>query len=133
MDLPFLGTGVFDSEGVLELAPKVVDGAVFSAPAFAPDCEEPACREFVEAYRAAHDADPNQFQAHAWDAVHILAKAIAEGGYDGVAIRDAIRQIGTFDGAAGETTFKEDGTSVKPVAVKRIEGGTAETIDTVEP
>ena len=69
--------------------------------------------EFVRAYGAAYDgANPDHRSAGAYDAVHLLARVIAEGGASRDGIRRALDRVAgeqAFPGVTGSIKFDENG------------------------
>jgi branched-chain amino acid transport system substrate-binding protein len=61
---------------------------------------------FVKAWRAKFGERDTLWAARGWDAVHVMALALKKANAtDGAKVRDAIEQIGTYEGAAGEYAF----------------------------
>lgn len=89
-------------------------------------------RAFVERYRARYRRDPDSQAALAYDAVRLLAGALADGRRDPRAIRDWLAGVGregrqgspAFEGVAGTVTFDEHGDPVdKRFTMGVIQGG----------
>ncbi|HXA47316.1 MAG TPA: ABC transporter substrate-binding protein, partial [Burkholderiaceae bacterium] len=71
----------------------------------------PANVAFIAAYKAKYNADPDQFAAQAYDAMHIVASAIqsiklsGNLAQDRIALRDALPAVKS-DGATGKFAFR---------------------------
>lgn len=96
---------------------------------FHPDVSDRAKR-FAAAYRAAYQREPDSSAATAYDAVHLIARAIGDGHTSRGAIRDYLAGVGreggspVFEGATGPVRFDENGDPVaKPFTVVMIRGG----------
>lgn len=122
---PILGadgmTGAKDAGGIAE--------GVFVSSAFLPDAPGEAAQRFVSAYRQAYEgALPDHRGAMTYDAMYLLARAIAEVGTDRQALRDYMAsQVTTeapYAGVTGTIAFDENGDVVnKPVALGVVRGG----------
>lgn len=102
------------------------EGAWVGAP-FSPLDPRPETQKFVAAYRARYNETPDGNAALAYDATHLLAKAIAEVGTDRKAIRDylaSMTESTAFPGVTGSIRFGENGDPVgKGVVMTRIRNG----------
>jgi branched-chain amino acid transport system substrate-binding protein len=77
--MPFLGTGWSMSQTLIENGGSAVEGMAFTVP-FNPNSEAKAWKEFSELYKETF-GKPADFGAHqGWNAVQVLAGAIAQGG-----------------------------------------------------
>lgn len=77
----------------IELGGEAVEG-VHTGSRYFPDDPRPEVRSFVEAFRRKYGgADPDAFNAYAYDAINLAAAAIRLGGTDRRAIRDALGRI----------------------------------------
>jgi branched-chain amino acid transport system substrate-binding protein len=92
---------------------EAVEGLVYPTPAFDPDSDDPAVREFIERYRGMFGESFDVYAAHGYDAVLILVQAIEQEGYSPDGISFYLNAMNPFPGAAGETTFDEDGNARK--------------------
>lgn len=110
------------AEGVEVLA------EVFAAP---PEGEASRAGRFASAYRAKYGADPERYAANAYEAVHLLAAALAglPSPLEGAAKGDRLRQAllagqpypSVYDGVV---RLQEDGTLIRPLALLTVAGGT---------
>jgi|Deesub1362A_J573_1020465.scaffolds.fasta_scaffold00070_93 ABC-type branched-subunit amino acid transport system substrate-binding protein len=100
------GTGLFKTEA----SATFMANAVIGTRPGAPEGEE-AYENFVAAYRAEYDADPEVFCDTVYDAVKLIALAAeAAGSEDPAKVRDALLEVGqNYQGASGTITFDEGG------------------------
>lgn len=97
--------------------------------AYLPDQEGAANADFVQAYRAVSgDRVPDHRGAGAYDAVRLIAGALAAVGRDRTAIRDYLAGVGTthppFEGVTGRVVFDENGdVPEKPIVVGVVRDG----------
>jgi branched-chain amino acid transport system substrate-binding protein len=78
---------------------------------------------FNQSYKKAYARDSEMFAAHAYDGVRIIAKLIAEVGYDGDRIKTALYNVRDYPGVSGMTTFDRNGDVIKNVAIKIAKDG----------
>ena len=64
--------------------------------------------EYSRRYREKFGEAASTFGGHAWDAVHIVAKAIEKAGPDRARIRDEIENLKNFVGIGGVFNFSPD-------------------------
>ena len=123
-----------ESQEFLTAAGNAANGIVYTTTWFDPASEEPQVKQFVAAYRGKFGAAPaSPYIGYGYDAVQILAAALAQAKTPGEALRAAIVQTKRFPGVAGPSVFQDDGTVAKAIAVKRIRDGQYETITVVQP
>lgn len=129
--LPVLGSGGLEG---IEQAGPVAEGVYLSQP-YLPSLGSPANQRFVEAYRRRYPAaePPNQTAAATYDAVRLLAAALARGGTDRAAVRRALQEISAtapFEGATGRVWFDPaGGLHAGPVSVAVVRGGVLQPAD----
>jgi branched-chain amino acid transport system substrate-binding protein len=110
MKQPFIGGNGLNSPKLFEIAKDAGDNTVMGSP-WSAENTAPANKAFIAAYKAKFNADPDQFAAQAYDAMHIVAEALKSvtlsGNLDNdrLAIRDALPKV-TFDGATGKFAFR---------------------------
>jgi len=77
----------------------------------------PAYDEFCKRYKAEYGVEPGVYCDTVYDAVMMVAKAIKKAGvYDGIKIRDALREIGkNYEGVSGTITFNEKGDRISGI------------------
>ncbi len=125
MTQPLIGgdalTGI-QSEGVLAEGVHITSN-------YLPDKPGDANAKFLRAYAAISGGEqPDHRGAGAYDAVHLIAEAIRDGGSSRKAIRDALARIGqgrpAYDGVTGRVTFDANGdVPNKSVLVGVVRGG----------
>jgi len=108
---PFIGGNGFNSPKLFEISKLAGEGTFVGSP-WANTNPAPANQKFVTAYKQKYSgADPNQFAAQAYDAMHIAAAAIQSiklsGNLDAdrQALRDALPKV-TLNGATGPFKFR---------------------------
>ena len=126
---------ILGADGLLgvEEAGAVAEGVYVSTP-FLPDMPSPATQQFVAAYREKFGADPDAYAALTYDAVKLVAAAVAAVGSDRQAVRDWVAAVGngnSFEGVTGNIGFDENGdVAQKPVVIGVIRNGAVVTANT---
>jgi branched-chain amino acid transport system substrate-binding protein len=107
---PFIGGNGFNSTKLFEISKLAGEGTFVGSP-WANTNPAPANQHFVAAYKQKYNADPNQFAAQAYDALHIAAAALAGVKLSGKletdreAIRDALPAV-KYTGVTGPFKFR---------------------------
>lgn len=123
IELPLFGTGAILPEELVAAGGDAVEGLVFPTAAFDPDSDVQAVREFIQGYRARFGEGFDVYAAHGYDALLILVQAIEEESYRPEAISLYLNAMNPFPGAAGETSFDNDGNARKFHRMFVIQGG----------
>lgn len=127
INVPILGTETTEDPTIIENAGDAANGVIYSVPE-KPSQTDERVAHFLEAFREKYGEEPGITADAAYDAVYLLVDAIRENGYDGPRIRDYLLTVKNYHGAAGATTFDENGDCIKPFIFKRIEGRKAVVI-----
>lgn len=125
IELPLFGTGAILANQLVAEGGEAVEGLVFPTPAFDPDSENEEVREFIAGYREMFGEGYDVYAAHGYDAVLILVQAIEQEGYGADNISFYLNAMNPFPGAAGETTFDEQGNARKFHRMMVIRNGEA--------
>ncbi len=103
----FIGGNGFNSPKLGDIAGKSADGTLVGSPWFVGK-KDAANQDFVKAFKAKYNDEPDQFAAQAYDTLHIVAKAIdAAGAPDSEKIRDALGKT-TYSGVMGPFSFSAE-------------------------
>ena len=98
---------------------------------------DPSEADFIEAYRAKYDEDPqNAFAALAYDAAYLLKYAVenyANGDYSPESIRNAIAQVTDFEGLTGTISFADGNVPTKTVFINEFKDGESLNVTSVLP
>jgi branched-chain amino acid transport system substrate-binding protein len=105
-NIRFIGGNGFNSPTLGEIAGDAADGTLVGSPWFIGKAD-PANQKFVAEYRAKYKADPDQFAAQAYDALHIVASALdAAGSAEPDKIKDSLIKVKT-SGVTGPFSFAD--------------------------
>ncbi|MFC0328652.1 ABC transporter substrate-binding protein [Paenibacillus sepulcri] len=109
LNLPVMGGDALDSDSLIEIGEKAVEGVVVAS-IFNPNDTDPKVRDFVESYKSRFGAEPNKYAAQAYDSLHLLAAAITEADSRKPAdIAAALRKQETWPGVSGDRSFDASG------------------------
>lgn len=123
MNVQILGDDGFDSPDFLSLAGKSAEGAIFSTPFFRDDPSKNV-QDFVKAYKAKFNKDPDMLSAQAYDSAMLLADAIKRANStDKDAIRKALSETNDFNGITGKIKFDKNNEVIKPVILDIVKDG----------
>ncbi|NJD33373.1 MAG: ABC transporter substrate-binding protein [Betaproteobacteria bacterium] len=107
---PFIGGNGFNSPKLFEISRLAGEGTFVGSP-WSNVNPAPVNVNFVNAYKQKYNADPNQFAAQAYDALHIAAMALKSVKLSGnleaarQALRDALPKV-SISGATGPFKFR---------------------------
>ena len=120
-----LGADGWDSPKLVEIGGAAAEGSYF-ANNFSVEDPSPAVRKFVADYRARYGVEPDGIAAHSYDAMRLLADAIARAGStEGNRVRDALASTRDFAGVTGVITMPPDRNPIKPAVILKVEGPAA--------
>ncbi len=120
--IPWVGSPSIVNITALKLAGPALYGT-FGVADFAPDAT-PASKAFAKAYEAAYKSTPDEQAAWAYDAVHLLGRAIGTAGStDPAKIRDALLGIKGYDLAEGTYNFDQNGDGLHGYNIVKNEDG----------
>jgi branched-chain amino acid transport system substrate-binding protein len=104
-----------------EAAGKAAEGVVFAGFKY----DQAAAKPLIDAYKAKLGFEPDYAALEVYDMVHMIADAIRKYGYNGEGIRKGLAEIKDFRSIGGGlVSMNEDGQSIVPVALYRLEDAT---------
>jgi branched-chain amino acid transport system substrate-binding protein len=123
MDIPVITPAACSNEAMIELAGADAAEGIFLLGYWDPERPESKVKDFVEAYKGAHDgAVPDERNAYGYEIPYIIKMAIEDGATKET-LADVLRTI-EFDGPTGVTKFDENGdVSEKMQMVFIVENG----------
>jgi branched-chain amino acid transport system substrate-binding protein len=122
-DVLLLGTNLWHSEKLIEMARGYVQGAIVPDGFFV-NSPSPRVRDFVNSYQEVFGSLPAFLEAQAYDAAWILFEAANKPGVRSRrTLKEAIMEVKDFPGVTGVTSFDETGDVDKDLYLLRIEGG----------
>jgi branched-chain amino acid transport system substrate-binding protein len=134
IEAPFLGGDTWEAPEFIEIGGQNVEGVALSTHYSIDAAPTEAAKEFVDAYKAKFNKDPNAFAALGYDAYMVILDAIERAdSYESVAIRDALAQTAGFKGVTGTITLDENGDATKSAVILQVQEGEFVFLTTVEP
>jgi ABC-type branched-subunit amino acid transport system substrate-binding protein len=99
-----------------------LEGAIFMDGFFARSSEAPV-REFVRAYRAMFDVDPDLMAAQSYDAMLMLLRVLKQRPKTRDDVKEGLRNIREFPGVTGRASTLITGEMEKPLFALTVRGG----------
>ncbi|MBI4516018.1 MAG: ABC transporter substrate-binding protein [Deltaproteobacteria bacterium] len=129
-----LGGDGWDSPKTAEIGGKAVDGTYFTNH-YSADEQRPEVQKFIADYRAAYGGKvPDAMAVLGYDAMRMLAAAIARAGSsDGPAIRAALAATKDFPGVSGRITIDGERNARKAIVVLKIDNGEFRFVESIAP
>jgi branched-chain amino acid transport system substrate-binding protein len=122
VSIAWVGSAVIASTTALKLAGSALNGA-YAVVDFNRDSSDTA-RAFATKYEAAYKAVPDFGAAFSYDAVRVLARAMAEAkSLEPEKLREAILSTKGYDGAEGVYNFDQNGDGLHGYNIVRIDNG----------
>ena len=120
MNMPLLGGDGWDSPELWKLGGAALKNSYISNH-YSADNPAPEIQNFVKAYKAKFNVDPDSLAALAYDAAKVLADAIKRaGGTESAKLKDAINATKDFPGVTGKITLDGKRNAVKPAVVLEL-------------
>lgn len=123
LEVPIIGGNGFNSPQLMADAGDAAEGVVVGA-AWNSTSATPENQAFLEAYRGAYDADPDQFAAQAYTGLYLIDAAIQSAcSIDPVELRDSLASLADVPTPLGSFSFDENRDAVHPAVVQIVEDG----------
>lgn len=133
MKQPLLGGDGWSSPKLYEIAKDALNGSYFSNH-YTTESTDPKTVEFVKAYKAKHNEEPDVMAALAYDSVYFMAEAIKNAKeVTPENIREELTKIKDFHGVTGKMSMNENRDAVKSAVVVEIQGPVYKYVTTVNP
>jgi branched-chain amino acid transport system substrate-binding protein len=102
----FFGADPWTKQQLADGAGQAADGVLFTTPA---KYQGPEFNAFADKYRKRYGKEPGVYDAHGYDCMKLVARAMQDGGLSGPEVQAAMAKIKGFQGVTGESTFDENG------------------------
>jgi branched-chain amino acid transport system substrate-binding protein len=122
--VPILSGGSLNNEQLLKVAGEAAEGVVVVS-TFDPTAHQAEVADFIKAYDAKYGTVPDRNAAQGYDALHLLAHAIREGGSTVPETMAAtLRTVADWPGVTGPHTFDDKGDVIgKPMVIMAVRDG----------
>lgn len=119
----FLGTNAWNGPGLLSIAGKGADGAIF-VDAFS---KTHAVKSFVEEFQKEFMRQPETLEAICYDGASFLREILQSKSPSSPSeLKDELRKFTPFQGVSGFKGFGEDGKAIRTLAILRVKNGQIE-------
>ncbi len=124
----FLGTHSWNGPGLISIAGKAAEGAIFVDTFFKRDAS-PLVARFVQEFRKTYQRDPEILEALGYDGAKLLkdilqSKLISSP----LQLKEEIRQVQNFQGVSGLKGFGEEGKAIRTLYILKVNKGQIEQI-----
>ncbi|MFN8495627.1 MAG: ABC transporter substrate-binding protein [Caldilineaceae bacterium] len=89
---PIVGSGSLESPDFLKLGGAATEGVLIRGQ-FLPSDPRPEIKSVVDKYKAKYNETPDYFAIHAYDTIHLIARAIEIGGPTRQGVHDALAKL----------------------------------------
>lgn len=121
---PIVAGDAVDREELISLGASSVEGLHFTSHFHRGMIQSDLGKKFLARFESETHSKLSTCAAMGADAYFVLLDAIARGRTcNPVSIREALARTSHFAGVTGPITLRPDGSAVRPVAVKRVDGG----------
>ncbi|MCC7495365.1 MAG: ABC transporter substrate-binding protein [Fimbriimonadaceae bacterium] len=129
-----VGADGWDSPVLKELAGDLLNDNCYFVNHYSKTEDRPRVKEFVAAYKAKFNEEPDALAACAYDSIYVVAEAIkAAGSTEPQAIRDALAKVQNYDGVTGQITIDAQRNASKPCVVLAFKDGQEVIETTLQP
>ncbi len=134
----WMGYQTMAAPGIWEGSNGGNEGAVFTQAPFDSASDNPVTQAFVSRYKKKYGQVPELYAAIGYDAVLLFKRAVElinknNMALNGQNIRKALLEIRKFETSTGTLIFEDNGTCIKPVAIRKVVQGKFENIVIVPP
>jgi ABC-type branched-subunit amino acid transport system substrate-binding protein/predicted negative regulator of RcsB-dependent stress response len=121
-DTHLLGTNLWHSPSLIDMARQYVQGAIMTDGFFA-ESSSKHVRDFVKIFQETFNEKPGFIEAVAYDTAMILFQTVSRPDirFRGV-LKNRLKELTDFRGATGSTIFDENGDVLKELYLIRVEG-----------
>ncbi|MCM8901142.1 ABC transporter substrate-binding protein [Caldicoprobacter algeriensis] len=124
IDVPILGADGFDSPKLAELAGAQALNKVYFTNHYSSVDSSPVVAEFVKAFKAKYNKEPDAFNALGYDLAKFVADALSRAEkIDGESLKKALEATKDFKGVTGTMSVDENHNVVKDIIVIELKDG----------
>jgi ABC-type branched-subunit amino acid transport system substrate-binding protein len=124
----FLGTQSWNGPGLISIAGKAAEGAIFVDTFFKRDAS-PLVARFVQEFRKTYQRDPEILEALGYDGAKLLKDILQSKLVSSpLQLKEEIRQVQNFQGVSGLKGFGEDGKAIRTLYILKVNKGQIEQI-----
>lgn len=135
LDINLVGGDGLYGQDLAKLGGKAVEEKVifYCGFSFSEDGSNPEADNFLKAYKAKYNEEPDMFSAQYYDAIMILAKAMKDANStDPSVFKDELAKLKDYPGVSGNTTFRANREPIKsPVCLITVKDGKLTLLDKI--
>lgn len=129
----FIGGDGWDSDDLVKIGGDAVEGGYFSNH-YSKEQKNKEALDFISAYKAKYNAEPDALAALGYDAINMMFDAIRRAGKtDGPAIKDAMNSTKDFKAVSGNISLDANRNAVKSAVILTIKDGKQKFVAQVNP
>ncbi len=121
LDVQIIGTEGISSDELIKLGGEAVEGIRFAA-FFHPEVEFPGTKEFVDAFVAKYNKQPDNYSALAYDSAKLVIEAMKQNGATREGITKYLNEVKDFPGVAGPISFENNDVTRNILILEVIDG-----------
>jgi ABC-type branched-subunit amino acid transport system substrate-binding protein len=126
--LTFLGTNAWNGPGLISIAGKSAEGAIF-VDAFFKKNPSPSVARFVEEFQKAYQREPDTLEALSYDGTKLLSETLLSKPVSSpLQLKEELRQIQNFQGVSGLKGYGEGGKAIRTLYILKVNKGQIEQI-----
>jgi branched-chain amino acid transport system substrate-binding protein len=122
------GIGVEDPK-VRDVAGNLVNGIVYTSPAFNPQSSSPLVASYEAAFVKKFGHESDIFAATSYDATNLIIQAMLGGARSSAQIKDYLYSVKDYAGVTGKISIDRNGDAQKEVGVKKFINGKPRLVD----
>jgi len=122
LNIPMLGTDGISSDELIKLGGKAVEGIKFTG-FFHPEVKYPGTVEFVQAFKAKYQQEPDTYAALAYDSAKLVLEAIKKEGATRQGIKTYLSSVKDFPGVAGPISFDSKNDVARKIIILTVKDG----------
>ena len=124
----FLGTNSWNGPGLISIAGKAAEGAIF-VDAFLSKDPSSSVAQFVEEFRKSFQRDPETLEALSYDVAKLIKETLQSKSVSSpLQLQEELHQVKSFKGVTGLKGFGEDGKSIRTLSILTVKKGKIERI-----
>ncbi|MBM4277940.1 MAG: tetratricopeptide repeat protein [Deltaproteobacteria bacterium] len=119
----FLGTNAWNGPGLISVAGKAAEGAIF-VDAFS---KVPSIKNFVDEFQKEYQRQPETLDAICYDGARFLGEILQSKSPSSPSeLKEELRKFSLFQGVSGLKGFGEDGKAIRTLSILRVKNGQIE-------
>ncbi|MCD4794493.1 MAG: ABC transporter substrate-binding protein [Bacteroidales bacterium] len=120
VEAQYLSNALFEDPEILEIAGNAAENLIFTTFYFDSESTDPRTSEFVKNYKNKYGKSPDGFAVAAYDAIHVVFKALGNKEVNSETIKSSLYQLNEFNGLLGKFKFDKNGDVILPVKLKIV-------------